>query len=607
MIEQKLKRAGLKPGVYLLKNGAGKIVYIGKAKQLRNRLRSHFKPGKSEDLKHKRMMSHVQDFETIVTDSEVEALILEANLIKEHRPKYNIDLKDDKSYPYIRVTNESYPRVFVTRKIIRDGSRYFGPYTDVGNMRQLMSTVRRIFPLRTCQLRITEETIQNKKHKVCLNYHIGRCRGPCEGFISHRDYMRFVEQVTAFIQGRNRELVLSLTARMNVMSRRQNYEDAAVLRDQLKAVKQFYARQKVVDGAYADRDIVTVVSEGNDACGVVFNVRNGKIVNRQHYYFKCAMDCGDGHAMTSFVKQFYLRTDEIPGEIFFSSKVDEPGLFGKWLSNKAGKRVRLICPQKGHKAHVVAMCRKNATLLLHELLSQKTAQGKVAPAVSALEKALRLPKSPIRIEAFDISNIQGRDAVASMVSFRNGMPDKDHYRRFKIRSVKGIDDFAMMAEVVKRRYTRLIREDKVLPDLILVDGGKGQLSTAVKILKDLSIADQPVIGLAKRLEEVFLPDRSDPVILPKTSAALMLLQRIRDEAHRFAVTYHRSVRAKRAVRSVLDDIPGIGPGRRKALLNSFGSVDGIRKASIEDLTAVKGMNRKVAGVVVEFIKGYKNV
>lgn len=602
VIEQKLKRTPLKPGVYILKTGTGKIVYIGKAKQLRNRLRSHFRPGKSEDVKHRRMMSHVQDFETIVTDSEVEALILEANLVKEHRPRYNIDLKDDKSYPYIRVTNEAYPRVFVTRKIIRDGSKYFGPYTDVGNMRQLMATVRRIFPIRTCQLRISEETISNKKHKVCLNYHIGRCRGPCEGLISHKDYLRYVDQVTAFIQGRNKDLVRSLTAQMNAMSSQQDYEEAATLRDQLKAVKQFYAKQKVVDGAYADRDIVTVVSEGDDACGVVFNVRNGKIVNRQHFYFKCVMECSEGHALTSFIKQFYLRTDEIPGEIFISTSIDEGDLIHKWLSDKAGRQVKLVCPKRGHKAHLVEMCRKNATLLLHELLSQKTSQGKINAAVLTLEKELRLPKKPLRIEAFDISNIQGSDAVASMVSFRNGMPNKDQYRRFKIKSVEGIDDFAMIAEVVRRRYTRLLKEEKSLPDLILIDGGKGQLSSTIQVLKELSVHDQPVVGLAKRLEEVFLPGHSDPVVLSKTSPALLLLERVRDEAHRFAIAYHRSLRAKRSVRSILDDIPGIGVGRRKALLNRFGSIDGIKKASPDDIAGVKGMNSKMAEIVAEFLK-----
>ena len=603
MIEEKLKNVPRKPGVYLLKDGEGRVLYVGKAKALRDRLRSHFRAGRGEDRKHRLMMARVADFETIVTDSEVEALILEANVVKERRPRYNVNLKDDKSYPYIRVTDEPYPRVFVTRRVVRDDSGYFGPYTDVGSMRQLMAAVRRIFPVRTCQLRITDETIRQKKHKVCLNYHIGRCSGPCEGLVSEAEYRETVEQVVAFIQGKSDRLVREMEGRMQELAQQKRYEEAAVLRDRIRSVDTFQSKQKVVDDVLVDRDIVTIAVEGGDACGMVFNVRDGKITNRQHFYLGGVEGVAEDDILSSFVKQYYLRTDYVPAEIYLPFALSESQEVETWLSRKREKSVNLVVPKRGRKTRLMAMCSKNVRLLLEELQIQKSkAEDWLAPSVRALQKDLRLEKPPRRIEAFDVSNIAGKDAVASLVVFENGKPKKGAYRKYRIRGVEGIDDFRMMAEAVERRMSWLLEEGETLPDLILVDGGKGQLSAALGVLRRLSVSDQAVVGLAKRLEEVYVPGIADPQTLPKSSASLRLLQRVRDEAHRFAVAYHRTLRKKRTISSELDTIPGVGAKRRNALLKAFGSVEGIRKASVEEIARVEGMNKSAAERVVEALR-----
>ena len=575
-------------------------MYIGKAKALRTRLRSHFKPGKEEDPRHHALMRGVSDFDTIITDTEVEALILEANLVKEHKPRYNVNLKDDKSYPYIRVMSELFPRIFITRRIIRDGSQYFGPYTDVGTMRRIMAGIRRIFPLRTCQLSITDDTIAKKKHKVCLNYHIGKCRGPCEGFITTDDYRWIVDQVVSFIQGKDERVIQTIRSRMEALASEKRYEEAAGLRDQIRLIEGFRSRQKIVDASFADRDILASASEGRDAVGIVFNVRHGKVVNRQHFQMSMADGVGDEEIMERLLKQVYLRSDSIPREILLSSGTRDASSIMTWLVEKRGGSVRTTVPQRGEKAKLVELCRKNARLLLEEIkLQREKLVEKPAPSVTALQNDLGLDRPPKRIEAFDISNIQGTDSVASLVVFENGHPKKSEYRKYKIKTVEGADDFASMAEVVERRFTRLLNEDQQLPDLVLVDGGKGQLSSAVSVLSKLGLEDQPIIGLAKRLEEVFVPRLSDPQNIPKHSSGLHLLQRVRDEAHRFAVSYHRQRRKKRTIHSELDDIPGIGEKRRNALLKAFGSVGGIRKASVEELEVVEGMNRMVAEVVIK--------
>jgi excinuclease ABC subunit C len=594
-LPDKLKRVPNKPGVYLLENRHGVVLYAGKAKALRNRLRSHFKPGKGEDTRHKSLMSQIKDFQVIVTDSEIEALILEANLIKEKRPKYNVNLKDDKSYPYIRVTAEYIPRLFITRKIVKDGSRYFGPYTEVQALRQLMAAIRRIFPIRTCRQKITPESISEKKHRVCLNYHIGRCGGPCEAFITREEYLKIIGQVTEFIQGKNRKLVKTLQERMSAFSRDKRFEEAARTRDEIKAIHQFLARQKVVDSRFNDRDLIALEKIERYACAVVFIVREGKLINRLYFHPTLGSVISGSDVMDAFLKQYYLRAQDIPPEILISLPLYDKETIQAWLAKKRGGRVAIQVPQKGEKARLMEMCRRNASLILQEVLAQREKRrAPVSASVLTLQKDLSLSKVPWRIEAFDISNIQGKQAVAGLVVFENGKPKKDEYRRYRIKEVKGIDDYAMMGEVVRRRLSRLIKEKKELPDLILVDGGKGQLSAACKVLNELNISGQPVLGLAKKLEEVFLPGIPYPQNITRSSPGLYLLQRLRDEAHRFAVTYHRKRRGKQLTRSALDDIPGVGTARKQALLSAFGSVEAIRKASTEQIAAVRGMNRSVA-------------
>lgn len=599
-IENKLKTTPTKPGVYLLQGAAADVLYVGKAKLLRNRLRNHFNPGRAEDSRHHVLMAKVKDFEVIVVDSEVEALILEANLVKEYKPRYNVNLKDDKSYPYIRITNEPYPRVFVTRKIKKDGSQYFGPYTDVKNMRQLLTAIRRIFPIRTCALNLTEESIGQKKFKVCLNYHIGRCYGPCENFISRADYQTLVNRVVSFIRGESEALIQDLTERMARASEQLQFEEAAKIRDQLKALETFQSRQKVVEPGASDRDIHNFAMVKNHACSVVFSVRHGKINNRQHFFLQTPEGVTDEEILAAALEQYYLRAEYIPAEIFIPFVVEDSESLEKWLSEKRGKKVSISVPQKGQKAQLMDMGQKNARLLLNELLLQKNQyKEKVASSVLALQQDLSLHHAPKHIEAFDISHLAGQDTVASMVCFENGQPKKSEYRKFKIQTVDGIDDFKSMAEVVHRRYSRLLDEGADLPDLILIDGGKGQLSSAVTVLRNLGLADQPVIGLAKRLEEVFVPGISDPQNIPKSSPSLHLLQRVRDESHRFAVTFQRSLRGKRMIHSVLDDIPGVGENRKKALLQAFGSVDEIKKANVEDIQAVPGISRALAETIFD--------
>jgi len=593
-----IKNVPQKPGVYFLKNQTGKILYVGKAIKLRSRLQSHFRPGSTDDPKHAIMMKQVVDFEIIVTDSEVEALILEANLVKEHRPKYNVDLKDDKSYPYIRVTHELYPRIFITRNIVQDQSQYFGPYTDVGSLRQLMNAVRKIFPLRTCQLQITKTSIQNKKHKVCLNYHIGRCLGPCQGLIAEDPYQWYVEQVIAFICGKSTELLKELKSRMESLAQEKQFEEAAVIRDQIRSVSIFQSKQKVMDTDGVDRDLITVAHDEKDGCAVVFHIREGKMINRQHFYLKTA-GVDTQEILSTFVKQYYLKAQTIPKEVYLCYDLIEKKQIETWLSQTKNAKVTILVPQKGKKARLMAMCDQNAELLLKELQLQRIqSEDKIAGPVRSLQKDLHLTKPPVRIEAFDISTIQGSDSVGSLVVFENGKPKKSEYRKYKIKTVKGPDDFASMAEVFERRIVRLLNEDQVFPDIFLIDGGKGQLSAALSVLKKMGIQDQPIIGLAKRLEEIFIPGIKAAQTLPKSSPSLHLLQRVRDEAHRFAIMYHRSMRQKRTLHSGLDDIPGVGEKRRKALLKTFGSLDGIRSASIEEIAQVPGMTQKMAERIV---------
>jgi len=600
-LEQKLENVPQKPGVYLFKDSSAKVIYIGKAKILRNRVRSYFQQGRIEGPKFLRLVSRIHDFETIVTDSEVEALILEANLIREHKPRYNINLKDDKSFPFIRITNELFPRIFPTRRLIRDGSQYFGPYTDVKSMRALLKTVKRIFPIRSCNYNLSAQTIKDHKYKLCLDYHIKRCLGPCEGLISQQEYAEIVDYVRDFLAGKGQKLITDLKKRMTQLSEQLRFEDAARLRDQLDSLNEFQQHQKVVDMELSDRDIIAIATEDNDSCSVVFKVREGKMLGRQHFYMEGTEDETIEDVTGAFVKQYYMRSDYIPTEVFLPCRIPDVESLQIWLGQKRGAKVRIHVPQRGEKAKLLELCDKNAKLLLEELkLQRMKTEDYVHSSVQALQKELNLPNPPKRIEAFDVSNISGTSATASMVTFVNGQPRKSDYRLFNIRSKSTPDDFTMMAEAITRRYKRLLKEKKELPDLILVDGGKGQLSVALSSLHELGLDNLSVIALAKRLDEVFVPNISEPQNIRKDSAGLRLLQKIRDEAHRFAITQHRKLRKRRTLKSALENIEQVGKKRREKLLQYFGSLKRIKEASAEEISKVQGISPKLARQIWEY-------
>ena len=601
-LQEKLNGLPTQPGVYLYYNENGKVIYVGKAKNLRSRVRSYFQDARNLDNKTNRLVKNIRDLNTILVDSEVEALILESNLIKEHKPRYNVTLKDDKSYPFIRITNEPYPRVFVTRRIIKDGSRYLGPYTEVKHLRHIMKIAQKIFPIRSCRFRLDEKMIAARKVKLCLDYHINRCQGPCEDLVSQAEYGEMINQVERFLKGKTRDLVSELQQRMQKASEEMNFEEAARIRDQIRLIEEFdYLPRKVVLGDFEDRDVFGLARDDNDACGVVFKIRDGKVIGRQHFYLNGVAEKSEGEILETFLKQYYLNIDYFPRQLLLPFPLEsEHDLIENWLSKTATFKVEMAVPQKGEKHKLVNLCAKNAKFLLEELMLQKLQQeDHVSYNVEDLQKHLALKNPPVRIEGFDISNIQGTDAVASMVCFINGRARKSEYRIFKIRSKDTPDDFLMMNEAVFRRYKRRLAENEPLPDLILIDGGKGQLNSAVQALESLGIKDQPILGLAKRLEEVFIPGKPDPIIISKRASGLKLLQQIRDEAHRFAITHFRKQHKKTVLKSPLDEIQGIGPSRKTHLLKTFGSLKRIKEASLQDLTGKGKLPEKVARQLLE--------
>jgi len=593
--EEKLKNIPRSPGVYLFKDKADKVIYVGKALILRNRVRSYFYSSRIVEPKTERLISKIKDVETIVTDSEIEALILEANLIKVYKPRYNVNLKDDKSFPYIRVTAEKFPRIFPTRKIKKDGSKYFGPYTDVHSMRELLKVAKRIFPIRTCNLNLSTENIKAGKFKVCLNYHIHKCMGPCQGLINEAEYAEIVKHVIDFIDGKDNIVVAELQKKMERFSENYQFEKAAAVRDQIKSINDFVYRQKVITPESVDRDLFVAYAEEDDACAVIFKVREGRIIGRQHYFLTGVEGETQDRIISHLLIRYYQHADFFPTEIFLPVPVEEKNNLETWLFERSQNKVRLIFPKRGEKNKLMRMAYQNAKLLLQELKLQKMKDKDFVPhSLKALQRDLHLLRPPARIEAFDISNIQGTDATASLVTFINGQPYKSEYRRFKIRSKVTPDDFAMMSEAVERRYSRQLKEKQPLPDLILVDGGKGQLSAALKVLEKLNLKNQPIIALAKRLDEVFVPGNSEPQNIPKTSSGLRLLQKIRDESHRFAVDYHRKLRSRRSTFSELDAIAGIGEVRKKKLIHYFGSLKNLKGSSVEEIKRVSGMPEKLA-------------
>lgn len=624
-LKSKLENLPALPGVYQFKDSSGKVIYVGKAKILKNRVRQYFHSQPSYG-KTSVMVSKINDLEIITTDNEVEALILEFNLIKELKPRYNINLKDDKSYPYIVITKEPFPRVFPTRQKRTDGSKYFGPYTDVKNMRYALKTIRGIFMLRSCSFNITKESIENKKYKLCLDYHIHKCEGPCEGLVSGEDYNEMIEEVAKLLNGKTTLLIKEMTGKMDEYSGNMQFEKAAKLRDKIDAISVYSSKQKMVDEEVIDRDIFAVETEDNDGCGMVLKIRDGKVIGKTHFYLSNVLEKEEDELIENLLLNYYSKSDFIPDEIYIQKEIENIETVKEWLEKRNTKRVTLIVPKIGEKAKLVNMVKANARLMLEELKLAKMKRLFVAPSVESLKRDLRMKNLPRRIECFDISHIQGTDTVASMVVFQDGKPRKSEYRKYKIESVSGEtgepDDFLSMREVVFRRYRRLLEEKKPFPDLIVIDGGKGQLSSAVKVLTDIGVLKENVItenqeersqksevrsqnfkiiGLAKKLEEVYFPGESDPYTIPKTSSGLKLLQRIRDEAHRFAVTFHKDLREKRTITTELLEIKGIGEKTAKKLLTEFGSVEGLKEKIISNYEAVeKVAGKKTTKVLKEF-------
>lgn len=638
MIEDILKNLPDRPGVYLMKDQNGEIIYVGKAVSLRSRVRSYFHDPSGLSQKTRVMVSAIRDIEYIVTDSEVEALILENTLIKRHHPWFNIRLRDDKTYPYVKVTMaEPFPRIFITRRVVDDGSRYFGPYTDSGALRETLAFLKRFFPVRGCKRDIQEggNSGQGPNSRPCLNHHIGRCLAPCSGNITREAYRQLIDQICLFLEGRQEELLRSMRKEMQAAATLLDFERAAVLRDRIFNIERIMEKQKVVSISPVDEDVVAMAREGDLAIAQVFQVRAGKLVGNKHFIMENIGDSSDGEVMGSFIKQYYGPASWIPPLILLQHEVEDHEAIARWLSS-----AKLAVPKRGEKKALVDMAAENAAITLQNVLQQDAVrQSMEERAVLDLQLAIGLPSPPIRIEAYDISNTQGRKAVGSMVVFENGRPARSEYRRFRIKTVAGPDDFAMMKEVLTRRLARarncaensssgaglaepaggdavdssIVGVDPSggeghrksgfarLPDLILIDGGKGQLSYAVEALDSMGFRHIPIAGLAKEFEEIYLPGRPDPIRLPGNSKALFLLQRVRDEAHRFAVNYHRKLREKEGMESSLLNIPGVGAKRLKRLLTRFGSVEGIRAATLDELIMIPGMNKKVAEAVANYL------
>jgi excinuclease ABC subunit C len=626
-----LRSLPMAPGVYLMKGRDGRVLYVGKADVLRQRVRSYFGSGEGLDARISRMVAEVADVEYIVTDTVSEAFLLENNLIKEHRPRFNIRLRDDKSYPFVKITlGEDFPRIVRTRKLVRDGSRYFGPYASASSVDETLKLLRKIFPFRTCDLEIPDG--KRVLERPCLLYYIKRCQGPCIQAIERASYRATIERVVDFLEGRQEGIARELRSEMQAHSEGLRYEQAAIARDKLRAVERTIEQQKMAAFSRAEQDVVGMAREEGEACLQLFVIRNGKMIGREHFIVEGARDVTDAEVLGSFLPQYYAATERPPRELVLPLVPADAEQLAAFLTERRGSRVRLLVPERGEKRRMVALAAQNAVeALARERVEWLADAGKRDEALEGLAAAIGLPRAPERIECYDMSNISGTSAVGSMVVFVNGRPEPREYRRFRIRSGDTPDDFRMMAEVLRRRFTRASRlraetgalslaavgadeapeelsDDPVnepaegpvretgwaLPDLVIVDGGKGQLSAAMGVMRDLELTDVPLAGLAKRFEELYLPKRPDPVLLPRNSQALYLVQRIRDEAHRFAITYHRAVRSKSALASVFDEVAGIGPARRKALLKRFGSVRRIREASVAELAETPGINADLA-------------
>ncbi|MDR5683716.1 MAG: excinuclease ABC subunit UvrC [Armatimonadota bacterium] len=610
-LEEKLRALPPRPGVYLLRDAAGRVIYVGKASSLRRRVRAYFQdPMTVESPRTRHLMGRIFDFDVVACANEVEALILETNLIKQHRPRYNVRMADDKAYPYLKLTNEAYPRIVMTRRIARDGAKYFGPYPyhEPKLVGRTIRTLRKLFKLRTCHIEI-DRTLP----RPCLDYAIGQCSAPCVAWgATPEQYAEQVRQVALFLEGRQEDLVASLRRQMEDAAAAMEYERAAVLRDQIRAIEAIRERQRISGTGLEDRDVVGVYAEGDDACAQVFFVRDGRLSGREHFFLTGAQGHSTAEVVRNFLEQYYEFATAIPREVLIPEPVADRDVIADWLSQRRGGRVAVTVPQRGDKRRLVEMARENARLALEQERARLV--GREGAAVRALQQVLELDEPPFRIECYDVSNLQRGEAVAAMITFEGGRPKKDAYRRFGIKWTEGPDDVGMLRETLRRRFVRAREEQdrldrdepirpkwSVLPDLLVIDGGRAQLAAAQEVLFEFNLPI-PAVALAKREELLFRTGRQEPLSLGKDSAALHLLQRIRDEAHRFANAYHQRLRGRRIVYSVLDEIPGIGEKRKRELIRRFGSVRRIRESTEADVAEVVGP--KVARKVMAFLRGH---
>ena len=606
-LEATLKRLPDRPGVYLMKDTRGTVIYVGKAQSLRNRVRSYWQKqtGGGESQLIRSVIDKIADLEYTMTDSVSEALLLEINLVKRYRPRYNVRLKDDKSYPFIKITlAEDFPRIERTRKLPADGSRYFGPYASASSVDEAMNLIRRLFPFRTCTLDIREG--KQAIARPCLLYHIKRCQAPCVGYISKADYRAQIAQIELFLEGRQEVVARELSKQMQAASEATEYERAAALRDKVRAIERTMESQKMAAHSTTEEDVLGLARQDTQAAVQLFAVRGGKMVGRDVFLLDAPRESDDGTVLAGFVQQYYTRATSIPPVVLLPALPDDAADLEGILTARRGAAVHIRVPQRGEKKGLLELAARNATeTLAREHARWLADQGKTLAALEELADALDLPAAPLRIECYDISNFQGAQSVGSMVVFEDGRPRTGEYRRFRIKEVKGANDYASHQEVLRRRFVRAKSGDEgseeelrwLLPDLVVIDGGKGQLSAAKEVLDELGYHDLAVVGLAKEREEIFLPGRDAPVLLPTTSPALYLMQRLRDEAHRFAITYHRALRAKAATHSAFDDLPGVGPKRRAALLRVFGSAKRVREAPVEQVAAVPGIGAALAAKI----------
>jgi excinuclease ABC subunit C len=604
VLKEQLKRLPHRPGVYLMRDAARTILYVGKAIDLYNRVRSYFQDSRKLTRKTRHMVSRINDIDFYIASSEEEALIMEMNFIKQYRPHYNVMLKDDKGFPYLKIDlKEAWPKVFITRRFENDGGRYFGPFSSGRSVKQTLQVLQRLFPLRTCSKKFSDKPI-----RPCLEYHMGRCLAPCTGQVSRKEYDQVIDDIVLFLEGKQEKVVRELKARMERTSEAMDYEKAAQLRDQIQAIREVIEGEKVAAVIRGEEDVIAFVQDGDRAYVQVFFVRGSKLVGRENFLLQGTQQEEPDHIMSSFVKQYYSSNPQVPPLLLLEYPVEEKAVIEQWLRGRRGKKVTIEVPRRGVKKQLVDTAAENARQGLEVLkIKEMTTTRSLDDALAEIEKELKLKSVPRRIEGYDISNIQGTSAVGSMVVFEDGQPRPAHYRRFKIKTVEGANDYAMLQEVLRRRFrhsqeNRDLSKDtwKIMPDLILIDGGKGQLNAALEVLKEVDIPVE-LASLAKENEEVFRPGRKNPVVMPRSAAGLQLLQRLRDEAHRFAVSYFSKLRRRQSFTSVLDDVPGIGPRRKSALLRQFGTVQGIREATVEELAATTGMTREQATRLKEYL------